>query len=211
MAQQHKRTPRGRGVNRRYFQHLLQDQELSQRKLAKLMDMDQSSLVRAFQGSRAFTTHETAKLARILNVPLEDVLANLDVDVTPPVRPKGGTVAVAGQVVSGKVVYGRTEGPRSVAAPPNETGAGLQALRCMDPGPLEGAYLYYRPAVDVEPEAIGRLSICRLTGAGELAAVLSAGNQRGTYTLRSMTGEVIATDAWLDAASLVVWINTVRK
>jgi len=172
------------------------------------MDMDQSSLVRAFQGARAFTTHETAKLARILNVPLEDVLSNLDVDVTPPVRPKGGTVAVAGRIEAGKVVWGKAEGPRSVAAPPGENVAGMQALRCMDPGPLEGAYLYFRPAPGVEVDAIGRLCVCTVAGLGDVIATPKAGSQRGTYMLRSLLGEVIVSDAWLEAASPVVWIKT---
>src|SRR5690606_20258949 len=101
----------GRGVNKRYFQQLLQDRDLSQRGLAKLMHLDQSSLVRAFQGKRKFKTQETAQLARILNVPLEEVLRNLDVEVPMMRLAKGGTVAVTGQVVASKVQFGRPAGP----------------------------------------------------------------------------------------------------
>src|SRR5690606_6298333 len=199
----------GRGVNKSYFTQLLQDRDLSQRGLAKLMHLDQSSLVRAFQGKRKFKTQETAQLARILNVPLEEVLRNLDVEVPMMRLAKGGTVAVTGQVVASKVQFGRPAGPRTVAAPPNETGEGLQALRYSDEGPLEGAYLYFRPAVGVPVEAIGRLCVCTIQGGEVLLASLRHGSRRATYTLRDLAGRVLLEDAWIESAAPVVWIKTV--
>ena len=203
-------SPRtSRGVNKRYFTQLLRDRDLSQRGLARLMHLDQSSLVRAFQGKRKFTTQETAQLARILSVPLDEVLRNLGVDVPMMSLAKGGTVAVTGQIVAGKVQFGRPAGPRTVAAPPNESAEGLQALRYSDEGPLEGAYLYFRPVDGVPAEAIGRLCVCTIQGGEVLLASVRHGSQRATYTLRDLTGRVLLEDAWLESAAPVVWIKTV--
>lgn len=198
-----------RGVNKQYFQNLLKDQQLSQRQLAKLMHRDQSAIVRGFSGKRVFTTEETADLARILNVPIEDILRNLDVDVPQMRSTKGGTVAVTGQVLAGKIEFGRPAGPRAVAAPPNETGLGLQALRYTDEGPLEGSYLYYRPTTGVAPQSIGRLCVCVVSG-GEtvLATPRPSSVQREVYTLRDVLGRIFLEDAWLESASPVVWIKT---
>lgn len=196
-----------RGVNRQYFNRLLRDRQLSQRRLAKLMEIDQSSLVRAFQGKRKFQTRETTKMARILNVPLEDILTNLDIEVPLMRLQKGGTVAVTGQILSGKVQFGRPTGPRKVAAPPNEDATGLQALRYTDEGPLEGAYLYYRPAAGVHPNSVGRLCICVVAG-GDTVLATPRPSARDAYTLRDISGRVLAQDAWLESASPVVWIKT---
>lgn len=81
-----KRKPAKHFVNRQYFKQLLEDRDMSQRTLAKHMDMDQSSLVRAFQGKRAFKLRETEQMAHILNVPHRDILANLGVGKEPDSR-----------------------------------------------------------------------------------------------------------------------------
>lgn len=68
-----------RPPNKLYFERLLLDRDVSQRKLAKYMDLDQSSLVRAFQGKRQFQIHEVVQMTHILRVPLEDILRNLHI------------------------------------------------------------------------------------------------------------------------------------
>lgn len=195
-------------VNKRFFTQLLRDRNLSQRELAKRMDLDQSSIVRALQGKRKFTNSETASLARILEIPMEDVLRNLDVDVPVMRAHQKGLITVAIYIETSRVVMGRPpKGPRAVVVPPNESGIGMRALRCEDPGPLDGAYLYYRPATEVSPDAIGRLAICTLQGGEAVAGTLRHGSKRATYTVVDFGGRVIVEDAWLESAVPVVWIK----
>lgn len=194
-------------VNEQYFKRLLREHKISQRKLAKLMDLDQASLTRSFKGKRTFQAREVTDLARIFNVPLEDVLRNVDIVV--PLMRTGGTVAVTGQVILGRVQFEKTGGPKTVVAPPNENVAGLQAIRYQDEGALEGAYLYFRSVEGVAPSAIGRLCICRTRDAAViLATPRSSTNQRDAYTLRDISGRIIEDDIWLESASPVVWIKT---
>jgi len=196
-------------VNKRFFTQLLRDRSLSQRALAKRMDLDQASIVRALQGKRKFTNSETATLARILEVPMEEVLKNLDVDVPVMRAQHRGIVTVSGYISGNKVISGRPlSGPRAVTAPPNESGVGMHALRCEDPGPLYGAYLYYRPAGDVAPEAVGRLAVCSTQDGESLVGTLRPGSGREAYTVVDFSGRAIAEDVWLSAATPVVWIKT---
>lgn len=197
---------RRRKINKQYFSHLMQDREMSQRQLARKMNIDQSSLVRAFSGERAFKTAETVQLARLLSVSWEDVLKNLDIEV-PQSAAKGGTVAVSGSVVAGVVHVGVVRGARRVKAPPGETGIGLQALRVDDPGAFEGAYVYYAPRSEVRTDAVGRLCVCVIAG-GDTHLATPRPDGGGTYTLRNMAGQVIAERVMLDTASPVVWIKT---
>lgn len=196
-----------RRVNPQYFKHLLQDRKISTRKLANLLDMHQASLIRAFQGKIPLKANQTAKMSALLNVPLEDILHNLAIEV-PVMRPnKGGKVPVAGQIVNAKVVTGKVAGPRTVAAPPGEPSAGMQALRCTDEGALDGAYLYYRPAAEIQPRAIGRLSVCTVAD-GETFVATPRPAASGAYTLRDFAGRVVADNVWLESAAPIVWIKT---
>lgn len=202
LARKYPSIPR---VNKRYFQHRLQDVGLTQAELAKLMDLYPSDVSRSFSGKRRFTTHETAQLARILRVPLDDVLTNLAVDT-----PIGGNdqVSVVGEVTQlGEVRFGQPAGPRKVEAPLRESAEGLRALRYSGGGAIEGAHIYYREAKGLTPDAIGRLCVCFMGDGKLLLGTPRAGSKRDAYTLYAVNGDVLIEDTWLLAASPVVWIK----
>lgn len=200
-----RKTTRPPQVNKRYFQHRLQDLGLKQTELAKLMELNPSDVSRSFSGKRRFTSHETAKLARILRVPLEDVLVNLAVDIP---TSEGNRVAVVGEVTTlGEVRFGQPAGPRAVEAPLKEAAAGLQALRYSGGGAFEGAYVYYREAKGLTPDAIGRLCVCFMGDGKLLLGTPKAGTRRDVYNVYSITGDLLRGDTWLLAASPVVWIK----
>lgn len=194
-----------KGVNTRYFKHLLQDRKISQAKLAQLMTVHPSDISRGFAGKRRFTAKETAQLARILEVPLDEVLTNLAVDV-PQMRNQGGAVSVVGEITTlGEVRFGQPQGPRTVPVPPRESVVGLQALRYSGEGPLNGAHLYYRVTSGIAPGAMSKLCVCTLSDGSMLLATPRAGSARETYTLYGMTGELLRPDTWLVAASPIIW------
>lgn len=195
------------GVNTRYFKRLLQERKLSQAELARRMKIYPSEISRGFTGKRVFTTHETAQLARILEVPHDEILKNLAVDVPQTPQAQGGMVSVVGEIAArGEVLFkAPSEGPKVVPVPPREAVVGLQALRYVGEGLLSGAHLYYRVTNGVAPEAIGRLCVCTLSDGSMLLATPRAGTSRETYTLRDVNGEVLKADAWLMSASPIVW------
>lgn len=65
--------------NKQFFDHLLEERQMSQRQLAKHMGIEPSSLNRALFAKRRFTLEETEKVASILSVPLIVVLENLGI------------------------------------------------------------------------------------------------------------------------------------
>lgn len=193
-------------VNWRYFRQKLETRKLSQAEVARRMHMSPSMISLGFRGKRTFSTDQHVQLAKILSVPLEEVLQNLGIEA--PHRALGGQVAVTGEITTaGEVVRGTPAGPRFVDAPPHETGEGLEALRYTGPGPLDGAYIYFRASEGVATEAIGRPCICALADGRTLFATPSLGAIRGSYTLRDWAGHTVAVDARLKAASPVAWIK----
>lgn len=61
-------------VDQRWFQNQLQDKHISQRKLAKMLDLDPSAVSLMFKGRRKMTAAEAAELARLLNVSVDEIL-----------------------------------------------------------------------------------------------------------------------------------------
>lgn len=63
-------------MNRRYLDNLLNDQGMSMRSLAKLMNMKHSQLSLTFSGARRLQLDEAVKMSSIFGVPLQVIAAN---------------------------------------------------------------------------------------------------------------------------------------
>lgn len=87
-----------KGVNTRWFQNGLADVKVSQRRLAKMMGVDPSAVTLMLKGRRAMSASEAALIAKVLGVPVDDVLreAGIAGGNVASFRPKGdGAPAVA--------------------------------------------------------------------------------------------------------------------
>lgn len=67
-------------VNKRYFIDLMKDRSLSMREVARRMDTWPGGLSRALDGKRKIPLEEAAGLARVLGVPLAEVMVNAGID-----------------------------------------------------------------------------------------------------------------------------------
>lgn len=63
-----------------YFKRVLADRDMSQRALARLMELDVASLNRMFSGDRAVQAHEAIKIARFLNLDLMTVMQKFGIE-----------------------------------------------------------------------------------------------------------------------------------
>lgn len=64
-----------------YFRRLIQERGLSQRSLARLMEMDVASLNRIFSGGREVKLRDAVQLARFLDLDLFHTAQKLGVEV----------------------------------------------------------------------------------------------------------------------------------
>lgn len=71
---------KGIGINTRWFQNGLADVKVSQRRLAKMMGLDPSAVTLMLQGRRAMSAAEAAMIAKVLGVPVADVLRQAGID-----------------------------------------------------------------------------------------------------------------------------------
>lgn len=192
-------------VNTRWFQDQLADRHLSQRKLAKMMDLDPSAVSLMLRGMRVISADEAAELARILGVPLQDVLAQIGVDL--PRETGLDTVKIVGHVDMDGIIHAKHPGgPREAPKPPGTPDATV-AVRYMSDDYRDGMLLYFTPVDYVMPEAIGRMSVVELPDGRQAVRVIKHGYEPGQFRLAGpVSGEM--TMARVVSASLVTWMRT---
>lgn len=154
------------------------------RKLAGLMELDASAVSLMLNGKRKMTAGEAGTAARLLGVPVDEVLRHAGVDV------RGATAAsvpIWGWVDAGGTVHeGRVLGPRTVSGPPGAS-EGMRALRAQTGGQFDGWLLFYRDAEGISLEAVGRLCVVKVAGqTGHRVGWVQRGYEAGWWNLASI-------------------------
>lgn len=171
-------------INRRYFEGLMADQQLSLRALAKKMDMGHSQLSLAFSGARKLQLDEAAKLSSIFGEPIHRVIENAGVSVRPVT---GRRVPVVGTMRGDGTVemYGSNVTERTSV--PEELPDNVVAVQARTTGtPLEwvdGAVTFSREPSSCDPAALGRLSFCKIKDGPAVITSIRRGYKDGTYNL----------------------------
>lgn len=87
-------------MNTDWFRQLLATRKLSQRGLAKLMELDPAAVSLMLRGQRRMTNAEAHQISTILGVPITEVLRQAGIEVIDDVR----RVKVTGYIDEGSVV-----------------------------------------------------------------------------------------------------------
>lgn len=190
-------------INKRWFDGQLAAREISQRKLAKMMDMDPSALSLMLSGKRKMTAAEASDVARLLGVSVEEVLRHAGIGVPSNMEKSVPVVGYIGE--RGLVRLGRVKGPQTAIAPPECKGC--HALRVQNAGIMEGWLLFYRPADGVSLESVGRLCIVQLVEDDhQYALFVARGYEAGYYVLSDgQSGET--QHVRLEKSAPVLWMK----
>lgn len=197
--------------NYKWFANKLRENQISQRELARRLDMDPAGLNRRLKGHARLQSAEAAKIATLLHVPVDDVLVNAGVPLAEHIRPQGDSVPLVGWIDSEFGVHmERVPGVRSVEAPPIPI-AGLKALRFQTSASrsdaFDGAIAYFRPEPGVHAEAIGKLCVVTTEAGAIMLRVVRPGYERGRYNLSSTIDGTITANVLLEFAVPVVWLK----
>lgn len=198
-------------VNTRWFREKLADKELSQRKIAISLNLDPAAVSLMLRGKRRMQLDEAAELARLLGVPVDEVLVHAGIEM--PSDPKTSVPIVGWVDEHGEVKMEALEGPRR-AMIPNGVGAGVVAVRyrtALTPADaLDGWILYYKPSDQISPDALGRLCVVKFTPEGPaIVRIVRRGYDFGTYNLVPWVGQGTAMEnVKIGSACPVLWAKT---
>ena len=198
-------------INTAWFRARLADKKISQRKLAKLLELDPAAISYTLRGMREMKMAEAVAIATLIGQPLDEVL--LHAGVRPPKEGKY-MVRIGGWIDShGTVHIGTAKGEKLVVAPPGlpEDCVALryQVGRTSAEG-MDGWIVYAATGRAIDPTALGRLSIVQVANKGPLVIGMAArGYSVGSYNvLPWVPGGLALEDVMLDSASPVLWVKT---
>lgn len=194
-------------IDGRWFTATLADRRMSQRQLAKLMGVDPASVHRLITGKRPMRMDEATEIARLLSLPVADVLEHAGLDVSG----SGRTVPLAGYVDGQGEAHLDWDAHGEAIPAPAELSGPAVAIQLRTAGTaldaMDGWVLFATLPDGVSPDAVGRLCLVGLQGNGvALLRFVRRGYQRGRFNLvHPGLGEL--RDAALDWAVPVLHIR----
>lgn len=199
---------RAAAINTRWFKDRMADRQLTQRKVAKELDLDPAAVSLMLRGQRKIQIEEAPAMAELLGVPLADVLTAAGIDADAGAK---GAVAVVGWVDdAGEVHMKRPEGPRKVAAPLGMPAAAV-AVRYQTRGPTDGWMAFYVPMTEVAADAVGQVCVVKLASkeGGVFIRAVKKGYGKGLYNLVGVQLDQGSLDGvQLLWAAPVLWFKT---
>jgi len=191
-------------MNTDWFRHLMAARKLSQRGLAKLLDLDPAAVSLMMRGQRRMTNNEAHQISVILGVPITEVLRQAGIEVRDDVR----HVKVAGFIDEHAVVTLFPSRTHDKVIGPADCPEGTYALQKRTPNAPQDGWMYFISPAEDDPRAhLGKLCCLALENGEHLVTFLHRGYRTGTFNLIRCTGNAQRTDASVTWASPVLWVK----
>ena len=194
-------------IDKAWFQERLAAKKLSQRKLAKVLEIDPSSVTVMLQGRRKMTMGEAQTIAGQLALPVTEVMRRAGIDVRDDIK----KIPVGGYVGQGGAVTLLPRGTHDMIEAPADVPANGFALQTRVPGHPNDGWMVFVDGSQGEPaQLLDKACVIALHDGRMVAAVIRRGYKAGTYNLAIMppssTSGILENQpvAW---ASPIVWIK----
>lgn len=191
-------------MNTEWFRQLLSTRKLSQRGLAKLLELDPAAVSLMLRGQRKMTNEEAHQISMILGVPITEVLRQAGIEVTDDVR----RVKVTGHVDKVGMVTLFPKRTHDKVVGPADCPEGTYALQMRNAQTPKDGWMYFVSPSEDDPRAhLGTLCCVALDNGEHMVSFVQRGYRSGTYNLVRCNGEMVRTDCNVVWASPVLWIK----
>lgn len=192
-------------MNTKWFRDRLRGIELSQRGLAKLLDIDAAAVSYMLRGQRKMTLQEANRIAQILGVPASEVMRQAGIKVDDNIKrvPVSGVCDATGNIT---MLAPKTH-ERIIA--PADVPADSYAVQVRSPGHTKDGWLFFVSAEQREPrEQIDSMCLCALADGTQVLAYVRRGYRKDAFnlTLSTDAGKLLQ-DQSVTWASPVLWIK----
>lgn len=190
-------------VDRRFFEGLMRDKDLSLRALAKRMGLGHSQLSLTFSGERRLQLDEAIQLSSIFGVPLSRIVQAMGIQAAPV----GDTrVSVIGSVTGdGTVKPHDGDAIDRTSAPPGVPDDGMAVQFRTAGTPLEwldATVMFCAKPEGISPSVLGRLCLVQIKGGPMAVAAVRRGYAENSYNL---TGPCVRDSARLEWCTPVLF------
>lgn len=191
-------------MDTQWFKGRLADKQLSQRRLAKLMNLDPAAISLMLRAKRRMTPHEAHQISQILGAPLNEVMRAAGIEVTEDVR----RTPIAGYVDENGVVTSMPYGTHDTVMGPADCPVGTYAIQVRSHASIkDGWLLFLTPAQRPAAENADQLCLVATTEGKQLLAVVRRGYRRDTHNLIVWPSMQLLPDAQAAWTSTVLWIK----
>lgn len=191
-------------INQDWFKDKLRQVKISQRQLAKFMEIDPASVSYMLSGKRRMSMDEARKLAGYLLVPVTEVMRQAGIDVLDDVR----KVPVAGYISNGGAVSLLPKGTHDLVICPADVPTGSFAVQSRIVNSSNDGWLWFVSGVQEDPtQCAGKLTLLALKDGRMLCAILKRGYKSGAYNLILMPDGVVMENAEVAWCARILWIQ----
>lgn len=191
-------------MNTQWFKDRLADKRISQRGLAKMVDLDPASVSLMLRGKRRMTPHEAHQLSVILGTPLNEVLRHAGIDITEDVRAS----VIAAHVNERGLVTLMPPGTHDTTLGPADCPVGTYAVQVRSHASVtDGWLLFISPAQSTATGNVDTLCLCATAEGRQLLGIIRRGYRRDTHNLVLWPSMETIDDASIVWSSSVLWIK----
>lgn len=192
-------------INKTWFREQLSRMGLSQRQLAKRINLDPAAVSYMFAGKRNMSMDEAKAIAGELLLPVTEVMRQAGIEVLDDVR----KIPIAGYIGSGSTVTLLPKGTHDTAMAPPDVPAGSFALQVRMVQTTFDGWLYFVSGVQETPEkTTDCLCLVALDDGRLLQGIVRRGYKRELYNLvLSPDGNAVLENQKIAWAARVLWIQ----
>lgn len=192
-------------VNKVWFQDKLKDLGISQRRLAKKIDLDPAAVSYMLAGTRRITMDEAKKIAEVMLVPVTEVMRQAGIEVLDDVK----KVPIAGHINARGVVTLLPAGTEDHVIAPADVPAGSFCLQMRTVNSVHDGWLYFVSGQRTEPTfQLDRLCVVALNDGAIMLSVLKRGYKADLFNLVVLADNVhsVLENKSVSWATRVLWI-----
>lgn len=167
-------------LNKPWFQERLKSLRISQRQLAKRINLDPAAVSYMLSGKRAMSMDEAKAIAEILLVPVTEVMRQAGIDVLDDIR----KVPIAGHLNGRGVVSLLPRGTHDLVVAPADVPTGSFCLQMRAVNSARDGWLYFVSGEQLEPgECLDRFCVVALKDGALMLSMVKRGYKRELYNL----------------------------
>jgi len=192
-------------MDHQWFTDKLKDLKLSQRQLAKKMEIDPASVSYMLRGKRKMSMLEAQSLADIFKVQTTEVMRKAGIAVTDDIQ----SIPIAGHAGRGSLVTLLPPGTHDMAQAPADTPRGSYCIQKRDISSANDAWLYFVSGTVNKPDdVLSKACLVALADGIMMMAIVHPGYKKDRYNLILMgNGHEVMENQDLKWASRVLWIQ----
>lgn len=191
-------------INKDFFTERLRSIKLSQRQLAKKIDLDPAAVSYMLSGKRRMTMPEAKAIADVLLVPVTEVMRQAGIEVLDDVR----KVPIAGFVGPGAAVTLLPKGTHDMVMAPGDVPTGTFALQIRNPGsPYDGWIAFVSGQHQPPTELLDRYAILATSDGQMLSAMIRRGYKQKLHNLMLLPDGMVLENREVAWGARVLWIQ----